>query len=123
VTVYTFYDFDQSGHAAAVALEEKLQRFAAELDVDITFVPWMLNDDWVTTFRLPTRPHKRNSAADRNWPYHYACELDAVPPDVLRAEVRHCIEHHLPAADVAYLREREREERDLIRAINLGGAR
>jgi hypothetical protein len=122
VYVYSFYDFDQSGQSASLALQETLERFAAEAEVEIIYVPMMLDDDKVETMRLPTRPHKRATAADKDWPYDFSCELDAVPPDDLRRYVRACIEGHLSAEEIAFLKDQEARKRELIRASQLGTA-
>ena len=42
-------------------------------------------------FSARRRP-KRGTAADKAWPYDFAVELDAIPPDTLRAIVRGAIE-------------------------------
>ena len=120
--IYALYDFDQSGHAAANALEEKLQRFGAEMDVPVIFELLMLDDHWVRELNLPTRPHKRKTTADRNWPFDYACELDAVPPDMLRAVVRAAIEDHMPADELAAVKRIEELERQTILDMDFGTA-
>jgi hypothetical protein len=66
---------------------------------------------------LSTREHKRNSSADKLWPYPFACELDAIPANVLRDMVRETIEYHLPADQLEILKAAEESERDLLRAF------
>jgi hypothetical protein len=69
---------------------------------------------------LPTRPPKRNTPADRAWPYPFACELDAIEPDDLRALVRWAIEHYLPADQLRLLQIAEASERELIKGLVAG---
>ena len=68
----------------------------------------------VKEMNLPTRPPKRNTTADQRWPYDFAAELDAIPPDDLRAMVRKAIEDHLPSWELRRLKEVEKEERNTL---------
>jgi hypothetical protein len=116
--VYYFGDFDRSGQDAARTLREKLERFAAELPqcrCRVIFHLMAITEEQVNELTLPTRPHKRQTAADRAWPHEFACELDAMPPNVLRALVRHCIERHLPQHQLEILKIAEESERSILR--------
>jgi len=131
--VYYLGDFDRSGRDAAASLQEKLERFGAERGVDISFVHLAIEEDdivevdmpnWLVRARvgeverqLPTRPHKRKSKADQLWPYPFACELDAIEPDDLRALVRWAIEYHLPSRQLEFLQSVEANERQLINGL------
>jgi hypothetical protein len=110
--VYYFGDFDRSGRDAANSLKEKLERFAGDECVNVIFDQIAVTEDQVKRLRLPTRPHKRNSPADRNWPHDFACELDAIPPDTLREMVERCINWHLPQHQLEIARIAERSERE-----------
>jgi hypothetical protein len=115
--VYYFGDFDRSGRDAGGSLQEKLQRFSKELRqccCQVIFHPMAVTLGQVRELRLPTRPHKRTSAADRRWPHEFACELDAMPPDTLRALVRECIERHLPRHQLDVLKVAEESEREYL---------
>lgn len=118
--VYSLYDFDRSGHDAAASLREKVERFGAQYGVPVTFRPLGLSFAQVRQMRLPTRPAKRATMADRRWSYPFAAELDAIPPDVLRDIVRGAIERHLPAGQVEYLKRIEAVEREQIMAFVRG---
>jgi hypothetical protein len=121
--VYYLGDFDRSGRDAADSLQEKLERFAAELPdcvCDVIFKQISITSEQIEYFQLPTRPHKRNSPADRNWPHDFACELDALPPDTLRALVRYHIEQHVPRRQLEILKAAEESERELIRNLVAG---
>ena len=115
--IFALYDFDRSGRDAARSLQEKVERFAAEYDVQVIFHILGLTLNQIETFNLPTRPHKRETAADRKWPHPFACELDAMPPDGLRQLVRDAIEQYLPAHQLETLRKIEAEERATLRGF------
>jgi hypothetical protein len=115
--VYYFGDFDRSGRDGARSLQEKLERFAEDRPFRVIFNQVAVTERQIEQYRLPTRPHKRNSPADRAWPHDYACELDAFPPDTLRALVQGVIEQHLPARQFEIAKVAEESERDLIRML------
>jgi hypothetical protein len=133
--VYYLGDFDRAGQQAANALREKLERFAAEREVEVEFVHLAIGEDDVSEYdgdtvrihfmldehefdrRLSTRLHKRTSRADQLWLYPYACELDAIEPDDLRDLVRWAIEMHLPADQLALLHIVEASEREQIQGL------
>jgi hypothetical protein len=123
--VYYLGDFDRSGRDAARSLEEKLKRFANGKDVTIVFEQIAVTEQQIRDLDLPTREPKRGTAADRNWPFPFACELDAIPPDYMRALVRATIERHLPPHQFNIMRAAEESERTLIRQLvaGIGGAR
>lgn len=121
LVAYALYDFDRAGRDASRSLEEKVRRFGADYGVDVAFRSLALSSGQVRDLDLPTRPAKTVSAADRRWPWPFAAELDAIPPDRLRAMVRGAIERHLPRVELQRLKAIERAERDsLVRFI--GGA-
>ena len=60
---------------------------------------------------------KRNTRANKNWPFGFACELDAMPPDYMRALVQAAIERHLPADRFEILKAAEASERTIIRQL------
>ena len=111
LVVYALYDFDRSGEDATRSLNEKLIRFGDDSGLDVRFNVLALTLEQVEDWSLPTRPHKRFTIADQRWPYPYACELDAIPPDDLRALVHDAIEQHLPADEFARLLKIEAAER------------
>jgi hypothetical protein len=115
--VYYFGDFDRSGRDGAKSLQEKLERFSAEQPFEVIFQQVAVTKDQIARHNLPTRPHKRESAADRAWPHAYACELDAFPPDTLRELVRRVIEVHLPRKQLEILKVAEDSEREMLVAF------
>jgi hypothetical protein len=118
--VYYLGDFDRSGRDAARSLHEKLERFADEKDVPVIFEQIAVNERQIRDLGLPTREPKRTSAADRKWPFGFACELDAIPPDYMRDLVREAIDRHLPADQLQILKVAEESERAVIRQLVAG---
>jgi hypothetical protein len=89
--VYYLGDFDRSGQDAARSLQAKLERFAEECGINVIFGSLAVTEEQVRRWSLSTRPQKRETAADRSWPHPFACELDAIPADTLRALIRSAI--------------------------------
>jgi hypothetical protein len=107
-------DFDRAGRDAARSLHRKLDQFAKAKGVEVVFTDLAVTIEQIEELKLPTREPKRKSAADRAWPYYFACELDAIPPDYLRALVRDAIEEHLPAEQYRLLKIAEKSEREFL---------
>jgi len=118
--VYYLGDFDRAGQDAAKSLHEKLKRFASEEGIKVVFVQVAVTEQLIVDLDLPTREPKRKSAADKKWPHDFACELDAIPPDLLRAIVEACIDRHLPQDKLAVLKAAEESEREIISRL-VGG--
>jgi len=95
--VRALYDFDRAGLDAANSLREKVDRFANERRVNVSFQQIAIAEHHIVEFDraeqmalvrlpglapvwLPTREPKRKSAADRRWPHEFAIELDAIEP-------------------------------------------
>ena len=122
LVIYALYDFDRSGRDASASLKEKVDRFGHHFGVDVVFNELGLSRDQVASMGLPTRPHKRKTVADQRWPYSYAAELDAIPPDDIRNMARTAIERHLPAEELAALQTVEAAERETLLQF-IGGGR
>jgi hypothetical protein len=137
--VYALYDFDRAGQDACRSLQEKLERFAGERGVEVSFCCLAIEDQDIelSSFdpdtgmvdvylqgvgwrELPTREPKRQSKADQNWPHPFAIELDAIEPDDLRRLVRWAVEHHMPAEQLEILKVAEESERELIQGLVAG---
>ena len=112
--VYHLGDFDRAGQDAANSLREKLERFADEEGIDLVFEQIAVTREQIADWNLPTREPKRKSAADKKWSHDFACELDAIPPDLLRDLVEAHINLHLPQDKLEVLKAAEESERDLI---------
>jgi hypothetical protein len=118
--VYYLGDFDRAGQDAAKSLEEKLCRFADEVGIEIIFQNIAVTLEQIAQWNLPTRSPKRESVADKKWPYQSACELDSIPPDYMRALVELHINNHLPQEQLRILKEAEQSERDIIHRLVSG---
>ncbi len=114
LVAYALYDFDRSGMDATKSLREKVERFGGEYGVPVEFEQLGLTAYQVEAMNLPTRAAKRTTKADQRWPYSYAAELDAIPPDMLRAIVRAAIEQHLPARELEQMKRVEQMERETL---------
>ena len=114
LVIYALYDFDRSGADATKSLKEKVERFGEQFGVPVEFHILGLTNEQVQALNLPTREPKRTTTADKKWPYPFAAELDAIPPDTLRDMVRGAIERHLPRDELEKLKRIERLERDTL---------
>ncbi|MGH9551571.1 MAG: hypothetical protein ACRD3W_19450 [Terriglobales bacterium] len=118
--VYALFDFDRSGRDAAKSLEEKLKRFGAEAGIEVIFEQIAVIENQIRRLSLPTRAHKRESAADKKWPYDFAAELDAISPDYLRDLVEEAINRHLNQDQLDILKAAEESEREQLRMWTTG---
>ena len=121
--IYHFGDFDPSGVNAAEKIEQTLKEMAPE--AEIYFERRAITEEQMTAWGLPTRPTKTSDTRAKHFG-DVSVELDALPPDALRALVRGVIERHLPPEQLQVLRVAEEEERKLIRGLVgmlAGGAR
>ncbi|MDO5706059.1 MAG: hypothetical protein Q4G49_13475 [Paracoccus sp. (in: a-proteobacteria)] len=109
---FTLFDCDRAGADAHKSLAEKLERFGASMGVPVTVEALGLHPAQVTAWGLPTRPPKRNTTADARWPYPFAAELDAIPPNDLRKMVQAAIEAFQPPEVFRELREQEAAQRE-----------
>lgn len=117
LVVNALYDFDRSGLDASRSLQEKVERFGREYSVPVRFRALGLSADQVEALKLPTRPAKFATTADHRWPFTYATELDAIPPDHLRRIVREAIEEFLPKEQLDHLKTVESLERAALLAV------
>jgi hypothetical protein len=115
--VFHLGDFDRSGQDAADDLERKLMGFAATKGAKVSFAKLMLRLDDIERMGLVTRPPKRETPADRRWPHDFACDLDAVPPDTLRAAVRGVCSHYMPDREMTALLAAEQSEKSFLKTI------
>lgn len=122
--VYVLSDFDPGGLRIFDRIEQELLGFvgdAAELHVRrLALTPYQ-----VEYYDLPTRPGKEKdpNAAEFKRRWGECVELDAMPPNTLRALVREKLESHMEPDRLAALKLAEQEERSGLRDIQdlLGG--
>ena len=112
--IYHCGDFDPSGQDAARAIEETLREMAPE--AEIHFERLAVTPDQISVWRLPTRPTKTTDSRAKDFGA-ISVELDAIPPNYLRALVQNAIEEHLPPEQYAVLKTAEESEQKLINGL------
>ena len=117
--IYHFGDFDPSGVDAAQKIEKSLREMAP--NSEIYFERIAVTPAQIEQWNLPTRPTKSSDSRSKNFGA-ISVELDAIPPDELRALVQEVIEQHLDPGDFEIYKEAERSEREVISKLvgNLG---
>lgn len=113
--VLTLYDFDRSGQDAQAAIVRRMKDIGEEMGVEVIHQKLALTLHHINSMNLPTRPAKKKSSADKNWPYDFAVELDAMPPQVLRDIITDALEEHMPTERRAAFMQREEQEKSVIR--------
>ena len=114
--IYHFGDFDPSGVNAGEKIEQTLREMAP--DAEIHFERMAVTPSQIEMWDLPTRPTKASDSRSKNFG-DISVELDAIPPDDLRALVRMAIEGHLPKRQFKILKAAEASEREIImRLVN-----
>jgi len=117
VHIYHFGDYDPSGVNAAECIEGDLREMAE--GADIRFERIAVTEEQIRQWDLPTRPTKQTDTRARRFGSDRSVELDAIPPDTLRALVREVIERHMPRRRLkALMAQEERERRDITRMVN-----
>lgn len=119
VFVYYLGDLDPSGWHAGLELEQKLRHF---LDGEVTFRRLAVHRQHIDELDLPTRETKRTDPRLASFEAAFgrgarSCELDAMPPDILRAIVRAQIERHLPAGWLDQIDAEERAARETLNKL------
>jgi len=91
VFIYQFGDHDPSGVNAG----EKIREALSILCDGITYERVALTPSQIAKFNLPTRPTKNTDTRAKGFNDEQSCELDALPPDILRELITNCIERHI----------------------------
>ena len=123
--IYYFGDYDRDGFRISASIEAGLRRLCPQLIEDwndelLTFERIAVNDYQIVLLDLPTRPTKP-TATGKDWPADRPCvELDAIPPGILRAMARNCIEQHVDPDQLDHLRMIEDQEREQLRLFGEG---
>ena len=112
--VYALGDWDPSGLTAHKAFEERLSEWCpASEDNCFVFKRLGVTRDQIAEWDLPTRPTKKSTHAV-DWEGGDSVELDAIPPDTLRALVLADIERHIPEGHMRTLQVAEENERSYL---------
>ena len=110
--MYIFSDFDASGEIIYKKIKEGLHQFAPDKTIHVSRA--MLDREHIELYNLPTRDPKPR---DKKQGYEFCCELDAVPPNILRAHVEACITEHISVPQLVAIRQTENAEKESIRSI------
>jgi hypothetical protein len=110
--IYQFGDHDPSGVWIGRTIEERLRRHAPE--AAIYFERVAVTPNQIREWNLRTRPIKPEGNTHARRFNGASVELDAIPPQQLRALVRECIEWHVDQDQLATLQVAKRSERDLL---------
>jgi hypothetical protein len=116
--LYYFGDHDPSGVLIDRSIEARLQDFLGEWETDseIHFQRVAVLPHQIEEMELPTRPTKRDSPIGKKFKGD-SVEVDAIPPNQLRALVRDCIEQHVDERQLAVTRAAEKSERETVLAL------
>lgn len=121
--LYHFGDHDPSGLGIGEHIEKQLREFAPE--VEIHFEKAAVTPEQIEEWQLPTRPTKRTDTRARGFEGD-SVDVDAIPPNKLRALCRGCIAQHIDPDAWDRSRLIEAEERSSIESLveqwGLGGS-
>jgi hypothetical protein len=113
VYVYLLTDYDPAGMNIADKVEEELYERSGYADVSVERLA--VTPDQIEAWSLPTRPTKRPKRHLTHYERSHgsaSVELDAVPPDTLRALLRSAIEQHMDQWKLDQMKMVEQEERE-----------
>jgi hypothetical protein len=83
----------------------------------VHFVRAAVTPEQIASLRLPSRPTKREGNRHAAGFVGDSVELDAIPPDTLRALVREAIERHVDPRQLQVTRAAESSERAFLRRL------
>ena len=112
VHLYYVGDWDPSGLDIRRDVVTKLRKMAPQ--ATIVFTPLAVTKAQIDQYALLTRPTKVTDTRSRRFAGE-SVEVDALPPDALRALVRLAIEGHIDPHALAAIRTIEAAERDTLR--------
>jgi hypothetical protein len=116
--IYLLSDFDPAGYSLAEDIARKLQRFAAPIKVNVARIA--LSGDQVRDWRLPTHDLKKGDKRAKGFRVLHgdeACELEAIPPNQLRALVSEAISAHTDPARFAKAKRDEELQRESLKLL------
>lgn len=106
-------DHDPSGVNAWEDFARKVHTFADLPKGQLKFTRIAVTPKQIERYSLPTRPTKRTDTRAASFDGE-SVEVDAIPPNELRAIVRRSIEKHIDKDALAMTRELEQNDRDLL---------
>ncbi len=111
--IYHIGDHDFWGVKARAAIERKLKGFI-DRKIEVHFEHISVTPDQIRKWKLPTRPSGSKKSRKAVKAFGPAVEIDAVPPDRLRALVEKTILKHMPIRQYNVLMAAEESERELL---------
>lgn len=117
--IYYLGDFDPSGVDIARNVQARLEEWAP--DADLTFERVAVTQEQIRRWNLPTRPTKAKDSRARSFSGRESVEVDAIPPETLRALVEGCITRHLNRHALKVTLAAEAEERTMLEAFAASG--
>jgi hypothetical protein len=121
--LYFLRDHDPSGERIFQSAVRSLERYASP-DTEIHLEQLAVTPEQIRAWDLPTRPTKTaGNAHAKNWRGGDSVEVDAIPPERLRAIINAAIEQHVNKRAFKVIKVAERSERELMEKIagNLPG--
>jgi hypothetical protein len=109
--IYYFGDYDPSGVDIPRNVEARLREFAP--DTEIHFERVAVNPEQITALKLPTRPTKKTDSRSKDFQGE-SVEVDAIPPDTLRALAEECITQHIDARELEVMQVAEKSEQKIL---------
>lgn len=106
--IYYLGDHDPSGVDIPRKVEREIRTFAP--GVPLTFERVAVLPEQIAVWGLPTRPTKTTDSRSRDFDGE-SVEVDAIPPQTLRALVEACITRHVDPAALGRLAAVEQQER------------
>jgi hypothetical protein len=117
--IYVLGDHDPSGRAIIRNVEKLIRGYAGEVNssVDIEFEELAVTPEQIEDWSLPGHPSKKGGPHYAKSRIDYAVELEAIPPDRLRALVKNCIQQHIDPDAYERMMEVEAAERETLMGI------
>lgn len=109
--IYYLGDHDPSGVDIPRVIERTFRERAPYIGLTFEFLA--VTEEQIAQWSLPTRPTKQTDTRARNFTGE-SVEVDAIPPDELRALVREAITSHVDYDQLARLGAIEAEERETL---------
>ena len=116
--LYYLGDYDPSGVHIPQRVEADLRTLTPE--ADLHFERLAVNPAQIDAWGLPTRPTKRSDSRSKRFNGE-SVEVDAIPPDLLRALVTQAILRHVDDGALEVLKAAEDSERQLLYAMTMRG--
>jgi hypothetical protein len=109
--LYYFGDYDPSGRNIPEVVEREIRGFAPS--AEFYFERVAVTEEQIQQWNLPTNPAKESDPRSKQYKGP-SVEIEAIPPDRLRALVQDCINQHMDPEPVATMLQAERSEKEIL---------